>query len=205
MRSLGQAEKSLRSSTDRAAIESAATRLHLAQKSLRDMALLLERTMKRPEADVCVFDSKRPLATQVQRIIESLAPMAQQHGVEMVTQINPTAGRIQSGGLGTVVLNAFRNAIEACATSRRTQSRVEFSATINAHEELVLLISDNGPGLADNLVPGQTTKPNGHGFGLTLCRRIVADMGGRLEVVRVPGDKGTVVRVNILLTRLERG
>jgi signal transduction histidine kinase len=204
MRSLGQAEKALQGTTDRSMFDSVATRLRIAQDTLRDMAALLERTMIHGDTDARVFDTSHPLATQVQRIIESLASLAQQHRVDITTQINPAAGQIRAGALGTVIVNALRNAIEACAGSRRLPRRVEFSATMGLHQDLVLLISDNGPGFAEHLAPGQTTKPYGHGLGLVLCRQIVAELGGRMEIVNVPGNMGTVVRVNIPLSRLEK-
>lgn len=203
IRSLTQAEKSLNAATGQMTIDAAVARLQLAREGLRDMAGLLERTMNQPEPDVRLFDSSHPLATQVQRIVESLQPLARQHRVELIVQINQAASRLRSGTLGTVILNAMRNGIEACATSRRVPRRVEFSATISTHHELVLLISDNGPGIPEKLLPGQTTKPEGHGIGLVLCRQIVKEIGGRFEIVSVPGNLGTVVRVNIPLARRE--
>jgi len=37
--------------------------------------------------------------------------------------------------------------------------------------------------------------PHGHGLGLELCRRIVADLGGHLELADRPGGPGALLRV----------
>lgn len=52
---------------------------------------------------------------------------------------------------------------------------------------LEVSVEDNGPGIAaDNvrkiLQPFVTTKPDGLGLGLSLCRTIIEDHGGELRV-----------------------
>ena len=51
--------------------------------------------------------------------------------------------------------------------------------------EILVSVSDSGPGVSpdieDNLFkPFTTTKPNGVGIGLSICRSIVETHGGRL-------------------------
>ena len=203
MRTLRQAEKSLHGTVDKSSIDSALSRMRVAQTGLREMADVLERAIRRGRADLQLFDSDQPLAVQVQRIFESLKAKANPLRVEMIVQISSAAGRLRGSTLGGVILNTMRNAIEACATVRDVQRRVEFSATISSRNELVILVSDNGPGIASNFAFGQSTKRTGHGIGLEVSRQIVADLGGRFELVSVPGNTGTVVRVVIPVTSLE--
>ncbi|MCK8784463.1 ATP-binding protein [Roseomonas sp. NAR14] len=59
-----------------------------------------------------------------------------------------------------------------------------------------IAVSDNGPGLAPAVarslfMPFTTTKPEGLGLGLVICRDIVADFGGTLEAAPPPEGDGT--------------
>jgi signal transduction histidine kinase len=84
-----------------------------------------------------------------------------------------------------VILNLMVNAIQAM--SGLTEGIRELHiGTESAEEEGVRIgVRDTGPGLsAESLQrlfePFYTTKPNGMGMGLTICRSIIEDHGGRL-------------------------
>jgi len=58
---------------------------------------------------------------------------------------------------------------------------------------LQLMVTDTGPGIAvPNLTrvfePHFTTKPEGHGYGLSTSYRIVASHGGRITAESPPGQ-----------------
>jgi len=63
-------------------------------------------------------------------------------------------------------------------------------------------VRDTGPGLANPanlLVPVFTTKANGSGIGLTLCRQIAEAHGGSLTLEnRVPGP-GCLASIRLLI------
>ena len=91
-----------------------------------------------------------------------------------------------------VFLNLLKNAREAC--SRRTSPEVEVVAEPMTNG-IRFLVSDNGEGILPEVkerifVPFFTTKPNGSGIGLSLCRQIVSLHGGRIYV-ESELDKGT--------------
>lgn len=91
-----------------------------------------------------------------------------------------------------VFLNLLKNAREAC--SRRPSPEVEVVAEPMANG-IRFLVSDNGEGILPEVkerifVPFFTTKPNGSGIGLSLCRQIVSLHGGRIYVESELG-KGT--------------
>jgi len=57
-------------------------------------------------------------------------------------------------------------------------------------------VEDNGPGMtraiqAKVFEPAFTTKPDGHGYGLATCYRILQSHGGRIWVESVPGEGAT--------------
>jgi signal transduction histidine kinase len=93
-----------------------------------------------------------------------------------------------------VVINLVKNAREAGGPPDAVSVEVEIDA-----EGLGTRISvlDRGAGMTDEvmhsaLLPSFTTKENGSGMGLPLCREIVEAHLGRLRIARRPGG-GTVV------------
>jgi two-component system sensor histidine kinase PilS (NtrC family) len=61
-------------------------------------------------------------------------------------------------------------------------------------EEIALKISDNGPGIADQVLPKifepfYTTRESGTGLGLAIVRQLVESHGGRIRVETTLGEK----------------
>ncbi|WP_260581316.1 sensor histidine kinase [Sphingopyxis sp. PET50] len=82
-----------------------------------------------------------------------------------------------------VLLNILRNAIEAMADMPADRRRLSLEA-VPEHAGLRIVVADTGPGLAE---PDRaceaffTTKPQGMGMGLAICRSIVEAHGCRLR------------------------
>lgn len=96
-----------------------------------------------------------------------------------------------------VVVNLIRNAIEAMSEVPRRELVVT-TAAVNP-EAVEISVSDSGPGLAADVTerlfePFVTTKLHGMGVGLSICRTIIEEHGGRLEVA-AREEGGTVFRV----------
>ena len=98
-----------------------------------------------------------------------------------------------------VLLNLIRNAVEAMADSPRRELTVFSRAAADQMIEISVL--DTGPGLAPEVLerlfqPFVTTKAQGMGVGLSICRTIVEAHGGRIWAD--PGaDGGTVFRLSV--------
>lgn len=82
-----------------------------------------------------------------------------------------------------VLFNLLRNAIEAGGNAARKQVRI---AARSAPDDMVeLTVSDNGPGLGATparhmFEPFQSSKADGMGLGLSICRTIIEAHGGRI-------------------------
>lgn len=95
-----------------------------------------------------------------------------------------------------VLLNLVRNAFEAMEDSPRKQ--VTVSAAPAAGAGLVeLRVADTGPGLSPEVLgrlfqPFVTTKRDGMGVGLSICRKIIEGHGGRMWAEAAAEDGGAV-------------
>jgi PAS domain S-box-containing protein len=87
--------------------------------------------------------------------------------------------------LQQVMLNLIINAIEAMTEMSEGSRQLLIGTRKEASDELLVTVQDSGPGLSpgrlDNLFDAfYTTKPDGMGMGLSICRSIVEAHGGRL-------------------------
>ena len=95
-----------------------------------------------------------------------------------------------------VVLNLVKNGIEAMHDTPRGERELAISARANGKDFIEVTVADRGHGvLADQteklFVPFYTTKPEGMGMGLNICRSIIEFHHGRLWAVANSGG-GTV-------------
>lgn len=119
-------------------------------------------------------------------------------------QVPPVYGR--RGQLQQVVLNLVSNAADAMrsVTDRARVMKVT-SETSRSSDDVTLSIADSGTGIGAANVERIfdaffTTKPNGMGMGLAICRSIVDAHGGNLSALPIT-PHGTVFRVTLPSTR----
>jgi PAS domain S-box-containing protein len=101
--------------------------------------------------------------------------------------------------LKQVFLNLCKNAIEAMEDGGMLTIRLMMD---EAEKKLVVDIADAGPGIPLHALdkifePFFTTKENGTGLGLPICRQILNEFGGRIEVAT--SEMGTTFSVHMPL------
>jgi two-component system, LuxR family, sensor kinase FixL len=99
-----------------------------------------------------------------------------------------------------VLLNLLRNAVEAINGSSNAHGSIRIEAKKIKGELIELRVMDSGPGFSrerieDAFLPLSSSKPEGLGIGLPLCRSIVEAHGGQLWVD--PSSDGGCVRFTL--------
>jgi nitrogen fixation/metabolism regulation signal transduction histidine kinase len=138
-----------------------------------------------------------PLRPLVQRVIalETRLPVEMDAGPELTVACD--AAQIEQ-----LVINLVKNAVEAALEQRlagRPDAGVRVSWQRNSHA-IELLVQDDGPGIAQatNLfVPFFTTKPEGSGIGLVLCRQIAENHGGSLTLANRTDGTGCIATLRL--------
>lgn len=111
----------------------------------------------------------------------------------------------QPGRLAQVFLNLLVNAAQAFDGQPSRGNTIWLAARTDGRGAgtAVVEVRDNGPGISEAALPHIfdaffTTKPagTGTGLGLSVCQRIVAELGGSLDVESSPGQ-GATFRVRL--------
>jgi signal transduction histidine kinase len=122
-------------------------------------------------------------------------------------QVHVDAGRLQQ-----VVWNLLRNAADALDGQGTIWVRGGVSRSRRTGQvQALLVIEDDGPGLADEVLPSLfepffTTKEGGTGLGLATCHRIVSGHGGTMDAENRPeGGARFIVRLPCLPSEGDAG
>jgi C4-dicarboxylate-specific signal transduction histidine kinase len=109
------------------------------------------------------------------------------YGVSVQTQFAEGLPRVQGDRvqLQQVLLNLILNAMEAMGGLREGARELQIRTGADAAGGVLVTVQDSGPGLDPTSVNRlfdafYTTKPDGLGMGLAICRSIIEAHGGRL-------------------------
>ncbi|HVZ96844.1 MAG TPA: ATP-binding protein [Chitinophagaceae bacterium] len=135
----------------------------------------------------------------VRDLFESLhqlmEPTLAQKNIELETVLKDTDLLLQVDTtlIEQVLINLVVNAMEA--VKERQDPRIILSAFEADNHKTVIRVSDNGAGMSEEImdkifIPFFSTKKNGSGIGLSLCKQIMMLHRGNIQVQSLP-DEGT--------------
>lgn len=95
--------------------------------------------------------------------------------------------------------NLLNNAAESLANTDKAERCITISTEL-ADSQVRIEVSDNGKGIPEKLLSSVfssrfTTKDGGHGFGLIVCKKVVENHGGTIDVKSVEGEGATFIIV----------
>ena len=132
-------------------------------------------------------DERVDIKAAIREVIELTRSEAMKNGVLVKTEFGERLPPIQGDRveLQQVILNLIINALEAMSEMSAGPRELLIGAEMTVSGEVAVAVRDSGPGLApaalEHLFKAfHTTKPNGLGLGLSICRSIVEAHGGRL-------------------------
>jgi len=150
------------------------------------------------------------VADLVASVMQLLKLEAEKQRVRVVTELPASlpavfADRVM---LEQVLLNLVKNAIEAMRDSDPKQREIHIGGRVNLDEQIELRVSDRGCGLSaadaqQLFTPFYTTKSDGLGIGLAICRSIIEYHEGRLYFEDNPKG-GSVFVVTLPQARAEQ-
>lgn len=135
-----------------------------------------------------------------ENILQLMQPTLEQKNIEVDTilkdpdlEFNADPSLIEQ-----VLINLVVNAIEAVRES--DEPVISMSAFVNAEKQTIIEVTDNGPGIPPDLmerifIPFFSTKKNGSGIGLSLCKQIMMLHRGRIQVQLNPAGGTSFVLV----------
>ena len=125
------------------------------------------------------------------RVEQLMRPQFVKSAVELRLQVDPPGLELTADPeqVEQILINLLRNAREA--TAHRAGAGVDLTARL-VRDKVVIEVADNGPGIVAEalgkvFIPFFTTKRDGSGIGLSLCRQIMRLHRGSISARSEPG------------------
>jgi two-component system sensor histidine kinase DctS len=141
----------------------------------------------------------------VQGVLPLARLQARKSGTQLELLLAEPATRVLADRtmIEQVLLNLMRNGIQAMETEVPHEQRVLTLRVNRIHPRWVAFeVADRGPGIPPEVAqrlftPFFTTRSEGMGLGLSLCRTVVEQHGGALDFGPGEGGRGTVFRFTL--------
>jgi two-component system sensor histidine kinase DctS len=184
--------------------------VHMALRRIAEQAERAGRVINSVHDFVRRRDQARE-AVQPQALLDAIAPLVNlqarklQVRVHMRVDARLPAVWCDRTMVEQVLLNLARNGMQAMdwphCRDRVLVLQVQLAAPEQEHAGVAFSVTDLGAGIAPDVAaqlfnPFFTTKPEGMGLGLSLCRTVIEQHGGQLEFA-AHNPKGTVFRFTL--------
>lgn len=131
----------------------------------------------------------------VEAVVKMIRPRADDRHIKINTRLDehPESVSVDPEQMQDAIMNLLINALEAVPSET---GRIDVcTQSDKADQQVILIVSDNGPGIEDTSVifePFYSTKDNvGTGLGLTITQKIVATHHGVIDIQSKPGQGTT--------------
>lgn len=179
----------------RAVLEKAATQAERAGSILNRIRDFVRKSEPRREAV--------PLADIVAGAVEIMTPEVKRNNVRLLVDLPADLPRVRADPIliEQVLVNLIRNGIEAMSRTKPAARQIRLQASRQDERHVAVSVIDRGRGLSPEereqiFTSFFTTKPDGLGMGLKICRSIVEFHEGRLTVDDNP-QSGTEFRFTL--------
>jgi signal transduction histidine kinase len=142
----------------------------------------------------------QPLNVLVTHVLRLLRAEGVPPGIELCEELSGDLPAVTVDGtrLQQVLLNLLRNALQAMPHGGQLDVTTRRGPVAGGEATVELVVRDTGAGISPSVleklfVPFYTTKVDGTGLGLPICRRIVEAHRGSLEVRSLPEQGATFV------------
>ncbi|MZQ81441.1 PAS domain S-box protein [Paenibacillus sp. 5J-6] len=139
----------------------------------------------------------------VQSVISFLQPHAHLYNVQIQTNMDQDIPVIYCipDQIKQVLINILKNAIESMLNG----GLIQISVRNDANHKLIISVQDQGVGISEDKLtqlgePFFTTKVNGTGLGLMVCKRIIHSHNGELSI-QSKINHGTTVHIELPITK----
>jgi two-component system CheB/CheR fusion protein len=139
----------------------------------------------------------------VRQAVEIRTAKALSEGASVTLDLQPDLPTLEGKfiQLEHVMINLICNAIEAMEEVARNERALTVRTFTNPRREIEVMVQDTGPGVPGDMARRMfdafvTTKPDGLGIGLAICRTIVEAHGGQIWARTVP-PRGTVIHLTL--------
>jgi two-component system sensor histidine kinase DctS len=128
----------------------------------------------------------------IQHAVDLLKPELQRHHAQLLLQLEEGLPPVRGDSvlLEQVLMNLIHNALHAMQSQPPSRRRIVLLCRQQA-QGVSVTVTDNGPGIPAEQIeqifaPFFTSKPDGLGLGLNICRTIVEAHGGCISVENSP-------------------
>lgn len=174
------------------------------QSSLTEIATQAERASRviRSVRGLVRREDASRSAVCLAKIVTDVLPICEhccdQGGTQLVVNVSPSLPDViaEETLIGQVIANLVQNAVTAMREVSPSYRRVEIAAEEVSGNQVQVIVSDAGEGLPTQAIEHlfesfYTTRSDGLGLGLAICRSIIESHGGYIRAENAPNSGAT--------------